>query len=178
MCDGSGQRIWLLASEGDENVPSLGDEVPAGSHAAKIVRFHASSVYSCLALTSNAMLSMFLLTWDLISAAHSVNQQGQQNWRDLTHAPSSAQVGSVVFSDVKKYTSLESWAADAEKHRVPGHSPYAYQQAGGPTYGWCVGATERLPQPLPLPLMKRLLRSIYEIPQAQPMLEATQHRPM
>ena len=75
------------------------------------------------------------------------------------------QVGSVVFVDVKTYTSLESWTADAEKHRVPEDSPYAFQQKSGPAYGWVVGAAERLPQPLPLPHMRRIMRSIYEVAQ-------------
>ncbi|CAL5229210.1 g12493 [Coccomyxa viridis] len=106
-----GQRIWLLESGGEENVPSLGDEVLAGSQGARIV-------------------------------------------------------GSVTFIDVKKYTSQESWAADADKHRVPEDSPYAFHQKPGPAYGWVVGATERLPQPLPLPQMRRISRSIYEVSQA------------
>ena len=76
------------------------------------------------------------------------------------------QVGSVVFIDVKMYTSQESWAADADKHRVPQDSPYAFQQKPGPAYGWVVGATERLPQPLPLPQMRRITRSIYEVSRA------------
>ena len=76
------------------------------------------------------------------------------------------QVGSVVFIDVKEYISLECWAADAAKHRVPNDSPYAFKQDARPAYGWVVGATERLPQPLPLPQMRRLLRSIYEVSQA------------
>ena len=63
MCDGSGQRIWLLASEGDENVPSLGDEVPAGSHAAKIVRFHTSPILQSSALPA---LPCLALLWNLV----------------------------------------------------------------------------------------------------------------
>ena len=76
------------------------------------------------------------------------------------------QVGSVVFIDVKEYTSLECWAADAAKHQVPNDSPYAFKLNAGPAYGWVVGTTERLPQPLPLPQMRRILRSIYEVCQA------------
>lgn len=83
------------------------------------------------------------------------------------------QVGTVVFNDVKEYTSLECWAADAAKHRVPNDSPYAFQQNAGPAYGWVVGATERLPQPLPMPQMSRMLRSIYEVSQATVHAEST-----
>lgn len=32
-----GQKIWLLATEGEEGVATLGDAVPAGSNAARIV---------------------------------------------------------------------------------------------------------------------------------------------
>jgi len=39
-----GRKVWLLASSGEENIPSLGDEVLAGSHAAQIVSsFHSTS---------------------------------------------------------------------------------------------------------------------------------------
>ena len=72
----------------------------------------------------------------------------------------------MVFSDVKEYTSLESWAADSGKHLVPANSPYAFQPKAGSAFGWVVGATERLAQPLTVPQMKRMLRSIYKVSQA------------
>ena len=43
----AGCRIWLLATTGAENVPSLGDFVPAGSDAAEIVSFHKSVLRRC-----------------------------------------------------------------------------------------------------------------------------------
>ena len=73
------------------------------------------------------------------------------------------QVGSVVFSGVKEYSSMDSWSTDAGRHLVPKDSPYAFREGEGRAYGWIVQDSTRLAQPMPVPQMKRLLRSIYEM---------------
>ena len=73
------------------------------------------------------------------------------------------QVGSVVFSGVKEYSSMDSWSADAGRHLVPKDSPYAFREGEGRAFGWIVQDSMRLPQPMPVPEMKRLLRSVYEM---------------
>lgn len=72
-------------------------------------------------------------------------------------------MGSVLFANVKEYSSLETWRADADKHLVPSDSPYAFQKGKGKAYGWVVQEKGRLPQALPLPQMRRMMRSIYEM---------------
>ena len=77
-----------------------------------------------------------------------------------------SQVGSVVFSSTKKYFSREGFHADADKHLVPPDSPYAFKE-GQPAYGWVVQQTQKLLQPLPVPHMKRIERSLYEMSDSQ-----------
>lgn len=73
-------------------------------------------------------------------------------------------VGWVIFdADAAKYASPEAFAADREAHRVPADSPYAPTPGGGPVYGWRVVASHRLPQPLQLPRMSRVFRSLYRL---------------
>ena len=76
------------------------------------------------------------------------------------------QVGSVVFSTMKRYLSREGFHADADKHLVPPDSPYAFRE-GQAAYSWVVQQTQRLPHPLPVPHMKRIERSIYEVLDSQ-----------
>lgn len=77
-----------------------------------------------------------------------------------------SQVGSVVFSSVKNYPSREGFHADADRHLVPPDSPYAFNE-GQAAYGWVVQQTQRLPHPLPVPHMKRIERSLYEVLDSQ-----------
>lgn len=71
-------------------------------------------------------------------------------------------VGWVLFGDSTEYCSPEQFAADEKEHHVPPGSPYALE-SGGTAYGWRVLASHRLPQPLPLPAMQRVTRSVYRL---------------
>ena len=76
------------------------------------------------------------------------------------------QVGFVAFSSVRVYSSKEGFHADADEHLVPPDSPYAFEE-GQAAYGWVVQQTQRLPQALPVPHMKRVERSLYEVLHSQ-----------
>lgn len=70
-------------------------------------------------------------------------------------------VGWVLFDGAVEYSSAAAFAADAAAHCVPPTSPYAAQEGGPTLYGWKVVASHRLAQPLPLPAMQRVMRSVY-----------------
>ena len=72
-------------------------------------------------------------------------------------------VGWVLFGHSTDYSCPEQFAADEKEHCVPPDSPYALSESGGTAYGWHVLASHRLPQPLPLPAMKRVTRSVYRL---------------
>ena len=73
-------------------------------------------------------------------------------------------VGWVLFGDCIEYSSPEQFVADQTQHCVPPDSPYALSQSGGTAaYGWHVLASHRMPQPLPLPAMQRVTRSVYRL---------------
>lgn len=75
-------------------------------------------------------------------------------------------VGWVLFDGAVEWRTAEAFQADAAQHCVPPDSPYACPAAAGeaaPHYGWRVVASCRLPQPLPLPAMQRLVQSVYRV---------------
>jgi len=80
-------------------------------------------------------------------------------------APGGELVGWVLFDGAVEWRTAEAFNADAAQHCVPPNSPYAFPAGGGdtgPVYGWRVAASCRLPQPLPVPAMQRLVRSVYQ----------------
>ena len=104
-----GQKVWLLATSGEDGVATFGETVEAGSEDGK------------------------LLGWVLLDVDHTV-----------------------------RWDSSEAFRADEAQHCVPPDSPYA--PAGGETvYGWRVVASHRLPEPLPVPAMQRVHRSVYRV---------------
>lgn len=71
--------------------------------------------------------------------------------------------GWVRFSGSTRYTSREQFEADAERHRVPADSPYSWQPGTVELFGWEVAAKQALPAPLPVPRLRRLVRSVYQV---------------
>lgn len=60
----AGRRIYLLATTGAENVPSLGDTVAAGSDAAEIVSLHNGVLRNVHSLCSmNALPTESTVPW-------------------------------------------------------------------------------------------------------------------
>lgn len=75
-------------------------------------------------------------------------------------------VGWVLFDGAVEWHDAAAFNGDAAQHCVPPDSPYAWPAGGGscgPVYGWRVVASCRLPQPLPVPAMRRLVRSVYQL---------------
>lgn len=74
-------------------------------------------------------------------------------------------VGWVLFDGAVEYKDAAALAADFQSHRVPVDSPYSsfHQHDGQPLYGWRVVASHRAEEPLPLPAMRRIVRSVYQV---------------
>lgn len=105
------EQVWLLATGGEEGVPTFGDAVPAAASGGELVG------------------------WVLFDVDATV-----------------------------QWDSADAFAADAAQHCAPPDSPYAFPASGDATvYGWRVVASHRLPEPLPLPAMQRVHRSVYRV---------------
>lgn len=98
--------------------------------------------------------------------AASQGPEGVASFGDAVEAgqPGGQLVGWVLFDGAPvEYTNPDRFAADQAMHCVPADSPYAPVPGGPPVYGWRVVASHRLAQPLPLPAMRRVVRSLYHL---------------
>jgi hypothetical protein len=96
----------------------------------------------------------------------SIGEDGVATFDDIVDAGAEGGqlVGWVTFDGAIEYRDAAAFAADYQSHRVPDDSPYSYVRHGGqPLYGWRVVASHRAEEPLPLPAMRRFVRSVYRI---------------
>jgi len=86
-------------------------------------------------------------------------------------------VGSVVFSESIAYPSRAAWEADEYRHRVPKTSPYGWKD-GRTVHGWVVESVRPLAEPVPVPAMQRVVRSLFalDLPDGGANLETLQSR--
>jgi len=77
--------------------------------------------------------------------------------------------GTATFKASDEYPSRAAWLADEAEHCVPADSPYAMQDDHtNPVYAWRVEAVVALETPLPVPAMRRVMRSLFELTEAVP----------
>eukprot|EP00958_Prasinococcus_capsulatus_P024470 scaffold3826_cov407-Prasinococcus_capsulatus_cf.AAC.15 len=71
-------------------------------------------------------------------------------------------IGTVRFESNLEYASKDQWVNDANKHRVPLDSAYAFTTKGS-VFGWTVSHIHRWDRSKPVPRLRRRYRSLFEV---------------